>query len=681
MRPGTIRLLTLLAALLAATVPAGEAGAQQGVTGEAWPFHGGDAGFTRYAAIDQVDASNVHALEIAWRRPAVGPELADRFPDLVATHNLRSTPILVDGVLYASNGVGLVEAFHPGTGETVWVQQLPGDPPDTPRGSPSRTVGYWASEDGTDRRVLSVRGSQLLAVDARTGAPIERFGTGGSVDLRYFHCVTPFGRRLSDCDPRESNLTGPRPFTNFSGPLVVGNVVVVGSVMDNHPLRREMDPGDVRGYDVRTGHLVWTFRPVPAAGEIGAESWLDGSWSWSGKGNTWTLMSADPELGLVYLATGAPSNDMYGGHRPGENLFANSVVAVRASNGQRVWHFQTVRHDLWDYDNNAAPILVDVTVDGRPVRSLVQLTKQSMAYVLDRATGEPIWPMEDRTVPTSDTPGEWTSPTQPFPTRPAPFDLLGLTEDDLIDLTPELRAEALEIASRYRMGPVFTPPSPIGAEPGGTLGTLQMPGAVGGAEWGGGAFDPETGILYVPSITAAMVADLTRADQEGANVTFTRGTREMLAGPQGLPLTKPPWGRITAIDLNTGDHVWQVANGDGWRDHPAIAHLELPPLGQLGRAMPLLTRTLLFVSEGDPIMLRTPPGGGPDAGRGFRAFDKETGAVVWETTLPAGTTGAALTYLHEGRQYIVLPIGSTTHPGEWIALALPEGGGGGSGGD
>jgi glucose dehydrogenase len=295
-----------------------------------------------------------------------------------------------------------------------------------------------------------------------------------------------------------------------------------------------------------------------------------------------------------------------------------------------------------------------------------------MAYVLDRETGEPIWPMEERAVPASTTPGEWTSPTQPFPTRPAPFDLHGLSVDDLIDFTPELRAKALEIVKPYVMGPIFTPPSLIDESPGGTRGTLQVPSSVGGAEWGGGAFDPATGVLYVPSVTAVFAADLTEADPEEMNVTYTQGLRLLLDGPQGLPLTKPPYGRITAIDLNTGEHLWMVPNGDGWRDHPAIAHLDLPPLGQPGRAMTLLTRTLLFVSEGDPIMVRTPTGGGPDSGKGFRAFDKETGELLWETRLPAGTTGSPLTYMHGGKQFIVLPIGGRDHPSEWIALALPD---------
>jgi quinoprotein glucose dehydrogenase len=310
-------------------------------------------------------------------------------------------------------------------------------------------------------------------------------------------------------------------------------------------------------------------------------------------------------------------------------------------------------------------------VDGEQIPALVQITKQAIVYVLNRVTGEPVWPMAELAVPGSTTPGEWTAPTQPYPTRPAPFDRHGLSIDDLIDFTPELRQEALDIVRDYRLGPIFTPPSLIGAEPGDTQGTLQLPGTVGGAEWGGAGYDPESSIIYVPSVTAATVTDLTLASAEGQNITYTRGARLMIEGPRGLPLTKPPYGRITAIDLDRGEHVWMVTNGDGPRDHPAIRHLNLPPLGQGGRAMTVLTKSLLFVSEGDPLMIRTPTSGGPDAGDGFRAFDKSTGAVVWETALPAGTNGSPMTYMHAGRQYIVLPIGSRTHPGEWIALALP----------
>ena len=626
-----------------------------------WHFHGGDSGFTRYSPVDQINGNNIEDLEIVWRRPAVGMELQERYPDLRYGNQLRSTPLMVDGVFYASNGIGLVEAFHPATGETIWTQEFADDEEGALQGSPSRSVGYWSSRN--DGRILSIRPPYLYAVDAETGALIRSFGDGGRVDLRYYERAPENGRPLPDSNPRA--------FRNSSGPLVVGDVVVLGSTMADHPNLKEQDPGDVRAYDARTGELRWTFRPIPNAGDEGVETWRDGSWQYSGTANVWTLMSADQERGIVYLPTGAPTNDMYGGHRPGDNLFANSIVAVDAETGERLWHFQTVRHDLFDYDNNVAPILADITVDGEQIPAVIQLTKQAIAYVLNRVTGEPVWPMVELAVPGSTTPGEWTAPTQPFPTKPAPFDRQGITIDDLIDFTPELRAEAIEIILPYRPGPLFTPPSFVGIEPGDTRGTLQLPGTVGGAEWGGAGFDPQTGMLYVPSVTAVTVTDLTLAAREGMNVTYTRGGRILLQGPCGLPLTRPPYGRITAIDLHTGDHVWMVPNGDGWRDHPAIKHLDLPPLGQGGRSMTVLTSTLLFVSEGDPIMVRTPSGGGPDSGKGFRAFDKETGEVLWETMLPAGTNGSPMTYSYGGKQYIVLPIGAVEHAGEWVAFALP----------
>ena len=424
----------------------------------------------------------------------------------------------------------------------------------------------------------------------------------------------------------------------------------------------------MRAYDVRTGALRWTFRIIPRPGEEGNDTWENESWGYTGAGNVWSPMSADDELGYVYLPTTSATNDMYGGHRPGDNLFADSVVCLDARTGRRVWHFQTVHHDLFDYDNPAAPILVDIQVDGRPVKAVVQVTKQSFTYVLDRRTGQPVWPIEERPVPPSTVPGEKASPTQPIPTRPPPFDRQGITTDDLIDFTPELRAEALEIMKQYVTGPVFTPPSVIGPGPGDTKGTIQLPGSVGGADWTGAAFDPDTGVLYVPSMTNPFVANLLPGKPDETNLRYRASTRALLQGPRGLPLTKPPYGRITALDLNRGETLWMAPNGDGPRRHPAIAHLNLGPLGHSVRAAPLVTKTLLFVSEGDQINVRTPPGGG---GKMLRAFDKATGQVVWETELDAGTTGTLMTYLHKGRQYIVVAIGSQQHPAEFIALALP----------
>ena len=621
--------------------------AQQGTTGE-WHVHGGDSGYTRYSSLDQINTDTVDDLDIAWRRSSVDASLIQQWPDLQYSNQLRSTPIMVDGILYASNGIGLVEAFDPGTGQTLWVQDHSFLGDDTPRGASNRGVAYWA--DGADKRIFSIRPPYLLATNASTGQSLDSFGSNGKVDLRY---------------DAETGYSGTSP------PVVVKDVVILGSAMADHPYTKEQHPGDVRAYDVRTGELRWTWSPIPKAGEPGVETWLDDSWTYSGMANVWTMFSADLELGYVYLPTGAPTNDMYGGHRPGNNLYANSLVCVDATTGERVWHFQTVHHDLWDYDNNVAPILMDITVDGRDIKAVVQLTKQAIAYTFDRVTGEPVWPIIERPVPGSNTPGEWISPTQPFPTKPLPFDRHGITEDDLIDFTDELKAEALEIAEPYILGEIYTPPSIRGEDATDTKGTLQLPGSVGGAEWGGAGFDPETGMLYIPSVTGAFAADLTPGNPDRMNVRFTRGTRAFPDGPRGLPLTKPPYGRITAIDMNTGEHVWMVPNGNGPRNHPAIDHLNLPPLGQPGRAMTLLTKSLLFVSEGDPIMVRTPPGAGEDAGKAFRAYNKDSGAVIWETIFPAGTNGSPITYMHDGKQYIVMPIGSLTHPGEWVALALP----------
>jgi quinoprotein glucose dehydrogenase len=326
-----------------------------------------------------------------------------------------------------------------------------------------------------------------------------------------------------------------------------------------------------------------------------------------------------------------------------------------------------VHHGLWDYDNPAAPNLVDITVDERPIKAVVQVSKQGFVYVFDRVTGEPVWPIEERAVPPSTVPGERASPTQPFPTRPAPFERQGITVDDLIDFTPQLRAEAIEILNGYVYGPMFTPPSVRSDNLDDTQGTIQLPGWVGGADWNGAAFDPETQILYVPSITAPIVAALVEPDPEVSNFIYVRGPPRSVVGPQGLPLVKPPWGRITAIDLNEGEHVWMVPNGEGPRDHEALQGLDLPRLGVPGRPAPLLTKTLLFIGEGSPNMVATPRFGG---GKMFRAYDKGTGEVLWEMELPAGTSGAPMTYMADGRQYVVVAVGDANHHAEFIALSL-----------
>jgi glucose dehydrogenase len=625
-------------------------------TGE-WRNYSGDAGHRKYSPLDQINKDNVKNLRVVWRRPAVDPQFSSRDPKLRVPNNFRASPLMIGGVLYSPNGIGLVEAFDPGSGKTLWVQEYPVGSQGL-SGDSTRGLAYWRGRN--DERLFVQRGDMLVALNAKTGRPYADFGQSGIVDLSF--------------DPQrkiEYRWTG--------APQVCRDVVIVGSSMSDSPPQKEGPPGDVRGYDVRTGKLRWTFHVIPRAGEPGVETWKDDSWKYTGHANLWSLVSVDENLGYAYLPLTSPTSDMYGGHRPGDNLFSDSLVAVNCQDGKRVWYQQLVHHDLWDYDLPAAPVLADITVNGRRIRAVVQVTKQAFAFVFDRVNGQPVWPIEERPVPQSNTPGEQTSPTQPFPTKPAPFDRQGVTVDDLVDFTPALRAEALEIVKRYVIGPMFTPPSIKGNGPTDTKGTIQLPGSVGGADWQGAAFDPESGILYVQSITGPFVADIIPGDPKQTNLTFTRGTREYPPSPSGLPLLKPPYGRITAIDLNKGEHVWMVPNGDGPRDHPLLKPLNLPPLGHPGRAAPLVTKTLLFVGEGDPIMAtpdRVPPGMplsvAPGAGgRKFRAFDKATGQTVWETELPAGTTGAPMTYLFKGKQYIVVGIGSRDHTAEYVALSLP----------
>lgn len=646
----------IVAAAASIGVPAAQA--QHGAVDGEWRFYNGDSGATKYSPLDQIDRDNAAQLQIVWRRPAVDASILEQVPDLRYGNSFRPTPIMVDGVLYAPNSIGFVEAFDAGTGETLWVEAPFEGGADGYRGSGTRGVSWWG--EGDDARILLQRGEYLMALDPATGERVSDFGDGGRVNLS---------------DALEGGL-----LHTWSGiPFVVGDVVVVGHTTNDTFAAIEAPRGDTRAYDVRTGELLWVFHVIPQAGEFGVDTWEDGSWEYTGHGSMWSIFSADEELGILYMPMSSPTSDMYGGHRPGDNLYAQAIVAVEAQTGERLWHFQTVRHPLWDYDLPAAPILMDITVDGRDVKAVAVVTKQAFVYVLDRDTGEPVWPIEDRPVPQSDVPGELTAATQPFPTKPPPFDLQGATEENLIDFTPELREEALEIVSRYTIGPLFTPPTIRDDGPGGNLGTIQLPGSQGGANWHGAAFDPETQRLYVPSETGPFVADIEPGDPDFTNLRYVKGTRLWMGGPQGLPLFKPPYGRITAYDMGVGEIIWQVPNGQGPTEHPAIRHLNLGPLGNPGRPAPLLTRSLLFAGEGSDAMIvagRIQPGQpletAPSYGEPiFRAWDKATGEIVAEIALPAGTTGAPMTYLHEGRQYIVVAVGGREVAPEWVALSLP----------
>ena len=640
-RAGSIVILLLLAA---------QPHAQRGAGLGDWPHHGGDPGSTKYSPLDRITADNVSSLRVVWRRPAVAAALLAEHPKLNVPQNFRATPLKADGLLFASNALGLAEAFDPGTGGTVWTQAV--EAGELGDAGASRNLAHWG--DAGAHRIFNVRGSYLYALDARTGKALASFGENGRVNL-------------------VAGLGGATTSFRWSapGPLVIRDVVVIGGQgWTDSGTQADLPSGDIRAYDVRTGALRWTLHVVPREGEPGIETWERESWKHTGSAKAWSLMSADEELGLIYVPLSSAANEWYGGERPGANLYSDSLVCLDARTGERKWHFQMVHHDIWDYDNPTAPVLADITVNGKRIKAVVQVTKQAFAFVFDRVTGEPVWPIEERPVPASTVPGEWTAPTQPFPTRPAPFDRQGLTDDDLIDFTPEIKAEAREIAKQWTIGPMFTPPTIEGVEPGQKKGTMYLPGWVGGANWGGAAMDPETGVLYVPSVTFPWLAALVPGQGRFAyQQTRKRLDREPGPGPRGLPITKPPYGRITAIDLNTGDHMWMTPNGDGPRDHPALKHLNLPPLGQMGRAAPLLTKTLLFVTEGSEVGLSIPPGGG---GPRMRAFDKRTGRVVAEIPLPAGATGAPMTYLHEGRQYIVVAVAGEGHAPELVALGLPR---------
>jgi quinoprotein glucose dehydrogenase len=659
--------LRIVLAALAVLVAAGHAHAQRGASNGEWRSYSGDAGSSKYSALDQIDKRNVARLKIAWRRPSLDAAVLAQAPQMRAGRQFRGTPLYVDGVLYAPNAVGFVEAFDAGTGKTLWVEPPIEPGPNGYRGASTRGIGYWSEPSGSGSsraapRILVQHSEYLLALDPKTGKPIPSFGTDGRVYL--------------------SEGLGPDMRYTWTGaPLVVDDVVVLGmSPFDEFP-NKEATRSDVVAYDVRTGKLRWKFHTVPQQGEFGVETWENDSWKYTGHSPVWSMFSADTELGYVYMPVTAPTSDMYGGHRLGDNLFSQSIVCVEAATGKRVWHFQTVHHDLWDYDPPAAPVLMDITVDGKAIKAVTLLTKQAYAYVLDRVTGEPVWPIVERPAPQSNVPGERTAPTQPIPTKPPPFDLQGSTVDNLIDFTPELRAEALEIVKRYTIGPLFTPPSVRDDERSdGNLGTIQLPGSAGAASWTGGAFDPETQMLYVPSSYAPFVADVEPGDPSRTNLRYVKGKRLWgPAGPRGLPLFKPPYGRISAIDMSKGEIRWQVANGDGPRDNPAIAHLKLGNLGNTGHAAPLVTKTLLFVGEGSDSMVvgsRVPPempfDTAPNYGEPwFRAFDKATGARLFELELPAGMTGASMTYMHAGKQYIVIPVGGRDADTEWVALGLP----------
>jgi quinoprotein glucose dehydrogenase len=663
--------------------------AQQGASNGEWRTYGGDLGHTRYAPLDQIDAGNFNRLEIAWRfkTDSLGPN---------REFNFQSTPLMVDGVVYSTAGSRrAVVALDAGNGELLWIHRLDegrrGEV--APRQLSGRGLAYW--ENGDDKRIIYVTpGYQMIALDARTGDRIASFGVDGIVDLKQ-----NIDQNLDPLD-REIGL--------HATPIVAKNVIIVGAAHPTgaNPTTARATKGYVRGFDARTGERLWIFHTVPMRGEFGTESWLRDSNEYTGNTGVWAQISVDPELETVYLPVEEATGDYYGAERPGDNLFSETLLAVDLNTGERKWHFQLVHHGIWDFDIPCAPILFDAVVDGRTVKAVAQPTKQAFLYVFDRVTGRPLWPIEERPVPKGDVPGEWYSPTQPFPTKPPAYDRQGITENDLIDFTPALRREALEIVAWHKMGPLFTPP--VVSNINGPLGTLMVPSQDGGTNWQGGSFDPETGVLYVASgstvVSKAVVPPYPGQSEmayiEGNAVTGPRTTggsgsaagggrsefrpaeRRVLTpddpsrGPprlalavQGLPLLKPPYGRISAIDMKRGEILWQIAHGetpDDIKSHPLLKDLNLPRTGQAGSPGTLVTKTLLIA--GERLNTTTPEG----IGAMLRAYDKATGREVGAVYMPAPQSGSPMTYLWNGEQYLVVAISGAQYAGELLAFKLPR---------
>jgi quinoprotein glucose dehydrogenase len=666
-RPRRLVFLGLLAAALVWPITGRSQNPGSGTTGAApvgeWRAYGAVEGSTRYSALDQITRENVKTLQVAW---------TFKFDNFGATFGemgtTETTPIMVNGVLYFTAGQRRsVVAASAGTGETLWVWRPDeGERFDRAPRKVHRGVAYWT--DGKDERIVVVTpGFQLVALNAKTGVPVAGFGQNGIVDLF-----------------KQLDLDGPLDplgrIGNSSPPVIANDVVVIGPALTpGGRVNKANVKGDVLAFDVRTGKKLWTFHTIPRKGEPGYETWLTGG-EYTGNAGVWGPFSADPQLGYVYLNIESATNDVYGGHRHGDNLYSDSLVCVDIRTGRKIWHQQLVRHDIWDYDLPPHPILIDITVDGKRIPAVVQLSKQAFAYVFDRRNGTPVWPLVQTKVPQTDVPGEWTAATQPIPSKPPGFDLQGFTEKDLIDFTPELRAEAKKALEGIRVGPIYTPPSLVTPT---NRGTLIVPGLGGGANWQSGAADPETGFVYVGSTTAPSMVGLTKNTGEGQNAVdsdYTMGGA--VPTVRGLRIFKPPYGRITAYNMNKGEIAWMIPNGDtpeNVKNNPALKGVTIPKTGSPSNAGLLVTKTMLLAGEGS---------GGAAI---FHAYDKATGAEIWQTPMPGVQTSLPMTYMYNNRQFIVLAVrgraATGDNPGngaQLIAYALPpppgEGGRGGRGG-
>ncbi|HZR22412.1 MAG TPA: PQQ-binding-like beta-propeller repeat protein [Vicinamibacterales bacterium] len=660
-----------------------------------WRHYGGmNLGHQHYSPLAQIDASNFNHLEVAWRfkTDSLGPR-----PEF----KLEGTALEINGVIYTTAGTRRAAiALDAATGELRWThaEYEGARAAAAPRQLSGRGVAYWTDGRNDERVLYITTGYRLVALNAKTGVPIPGFGKDGVVDLKE-GVVFGKGQQI-DLVTGEIGVHS-TPSITKDGVVMIGSSFLEGGTPKTHNNTK----GLVRGFDVRTGKRLWTFNTIPRPGEFGNDTWENESWAVTGNTGVWNQISVDEDLGLAYLPVETPSSDFYGGLRPGNNLFAESLVAIDYHTGQRKWHFQLVHHPIWNMDIAAAPILMDLNVGGKPVKAVAAMGKQAMLYLFDRVTGQPVFPIEERPVPQSDVPGEKTSPTQPFPTKPPAYDYQGVTVDNLIDFTPELHAEAMKIAARYKTGPIFTPP-PVSTREG----PIASFRSSGGTNWPGGSFDPDTHVAYIPSFTSFPVLGLlpppskefsdlpyvsgnaltgvryvsgpgenVGADAPARNPAAARSAAPLAstndtsvnadAAPQGLPLLKPPYGRVTAIDMDRGEFVWQVAHGetpDSVRNHPALKGLTIPRTGQSGAVGALVTKTLVVI--GDPLATTVP---GRPRGAMLRAYDKKDGREVGAVFMPAQQSGTPMTYSLNGRQYIVVAVSGGNYSGEYIAYALP----------
>ena len=604
-----------------------------GVSGQGWPHFAGDQAATHYSPLDKITAANVNQLAEVWEwRP--GEKNLPQFGTRPGA--FQNTPLMIDGVLYVSTPYNQVAALDATSGKELWRY----DPKTYEDGQPPNGTGYahrgvaaWRPSTslgaGDGLRIVLNSRYRLIELDAKSGKLVDGFGKNGIVDLSE-GLVWAINKKH---------------YTNTSPPIVFKDLIILGNGVGDRLTYKNDPPGDVRAFNARTGKQVWTFHTIPQKGEFGNNTWDGGSWQFTGHTNVWAPMSLDDTRGLLYMPVSTPSNDYYGGRRPGQNLFGETLVCLDANTGVRKWHFQIVHHGLWDYDPASAPNLVTITVDGKKIDAVVQITKQGFAFVFDRVTGKPVWPIEERAVPRSDVPGEASWPTQPFPTKPPAFEAQGVTLDDAFDATPELKAAAQAELKKWKLGPLYTPPS--------MQGTVVMPGVIGGANWGGASFDPDTGRLYIkttkgPAIFKMEAFDKSKqaADRQG-EVDAEYVNRSQPTTVNGVPIVRPPYGSLVAIDLNKGTIAWTVPVGDDpdVRNAPALKGVTLPErLGVAGAPGNIVTKGgLVFVGGND---------------MGISAFDKATGKEVWRHVLPRRSSGTPMTYLDaNGRQMIVIATG------------------------